>query len=82
MIRKYMTVHYASGKEKLRLGWSTLKFAGKEFQLKEATVDLQEAKQLADKWRRKGYNARINKGPGVHGSRYTYGVYVRRANSR
>jgi hypothetical protein len=79
MVKKYMTVQYASGKEKLRLGWSTLKFDGKEFQLKDTTTDLQKAKQLADKWRRKGYNARINKGPGVHGSRYTYGVYVRKA---
>ena len=78
MVKKYVTVQYASGKEKLRLGWSTLKFDGKEFQLKEATTNLQEARGLAGKWRRKGYNARINKGPGVHGSRYTYGIYVRK----
>jgi len=79
MVKKYMTVQYASGKEKLRLGWATLKFGGKEFQLKEATTNVQEARAFAAKWRRKGYNARINKGPGVHGSRYTYGVYVRKA---
>ena len=81
MVKKYITVQYASGKERLRLGWSTLKFSGKEFLLKEATTNLQEARQLADMWRRKGYNARINKGPGVHGSRYTYGIYVRKASA-
>jgi len=79
MVKKYMTVQYAAGKEKLRLGWSTLMFDGKEFQLKDVSSSLPEARAFADKWRRKGYNARINKGPGVHGSRYTYGVYARNA---
>tara|TARA_Y100000310_G_scaffold12718_1_gene13100 strand:+ start:134 stop:382 length:249 start_codon:yes stop_codon:yes gene_type:complete len=76
--KKYITVTYASGKERLRLGWSTLTFAGKEFQLKDAADNLLEARRLAEKWRRKGYNARINKGPGVGGARYTYAVYTRK----
>jgi len=79
MVKKYMTVQYATGKERLRLGWSTLKFDGKEFQLREVTTSLPEARAFAARWRREGYNARINKGPGVRGSRYTYGVYVGKA---
>lgn len=65
-------------KERLRLGWSTLKFDGKVFNLKDTSNNLQEARTLAEKWRRKGYNARINRGPGVWGARYTYSIYVRR----
>lgn len=64
--------------ERLRLGWGEMKFDGKMFSLKDTTDNAPDAKKLADKWRRKGYNARINKGPGVRGARYTYGIYVRR----
>lgn len=65
--------------EKLRKHWSTEKFGGKAFQLKETTSDdLPKARQFAEKWRKRGYNARVVKGAGVWGSRYTYAVYVRK----
>ena len=65
--------------EKLRKHWSTEKFDGKVFTLKEtASDDIAKARQLADKWRQKGYNARVVKGAGVWGHRYTYAVYVRK----
>jgi len=79
MGKKYITVQYASGKEKLRLGWGTLTFDGREYKgTHDVSDSVAEARKMADKWRRKGYNARINKGPGVWGARYTYAVYVRK----
>ncbi len=69
--------------EKLRKHWSTEKFGGKVFRLADTTSDdLPKAKQIAAKWRAKGYNARVVKGHGVWGSRYTYAIYVRKAEKR
>ena len=65
--------------ERLRKHWSTERFDGRVFRLKETTSDdKQKAKQFAERWRRKGYLARVVKGAGVWGARYTYAVYVRR----
>lgn len=64
---------------KLRKHWSTEKFDGKVFKLVDTTSDdLPKARQIAEKWRKKGYNARVVKGVGVWGSRYTYAIYARK----
>ena len=65
--------------ERLKKHWSTEKFDGKIFHLKDTTSDdLSGARRTAARWRAKGYNARVVKGYGVWGARYTYVVYVRK----
>ena len=67
---------------KLRKHWATEKIGGKIYKLKDASSDKSEMEALAKKMREKGYSARIVKGTGVRGAKYTYALYIRRAKKR